>query len=153
MSKSKTVVFVCTGNTCRSPMAAAIATSIFKEHELDITVLSVGVAADDGFPASENAIGAMHEENIDLKPHRSTQISEEILSGASLILTMTAGHLRIVKTLHPKSNAFTLGEYANNSNDVSDPYGGSLEIYRQCAAQIKQLLTASVAKIKEALAL
>ena len=146
-----TIIFICTGNTCRSPMAAALATSIFQQQNMDITVLSAGVAAGNGYPASQNAILAMEDENIDINPHLSTLISQEILTQAALILTMTTSHLQIIQTIHPTANAYTLAQYAGKNNDVSDPYGGDLETYRKCAAQIKVLLSASVAKIKEEL--
>jgi len=147
--KTPTIIFVCTGNTCRSPMAAALAESIFKKHELTAIVLSAGVAASDGYPASEHAISAMQEETINLQLHRSTQITREILSSASLILTMTGGHLHTIKAIYPQANAFTLGEYAKDGNDVSDPFGGNLNTYRKCAAQIKQLILSSLVKLKE----
>ena len=148
-TSSPTVVFVCTGNTCRSPMAAVLAMSIFKEHGLAANVLSAGVAAGDGYPASDNAICAMLDEQCDLQPHCSTQISREILNNASIVLTMTDGHLRTVKAICPSANAYTLGEYAGEGNDISDPFGGNLEIYRQCAAQIKQLILSSLVRLKE----
>jgi len=132
-------------------MAAALATALFKQQKLDITVLSAGVAAGDGYPASKNAILAMEDEGIDLQPHVSTQLSHEILANVRLILTMTAAHLDFVKSIHPTANAYTLGEYANSNTDVSDPYGGDLSTYRACAAQINALLAASVAKLKEEL--
>ncbi|MCL2287137.1 MAG: low molecular weight protein arginine phosphatase [Firmicutes bacterium] len=144
-----TIVFVCTGNTCRSPMAAALAASIFQENNLAVNVLSAGVAADTGSPASKNAVKVMGDEGIDLQPHRSTQISREILQNASLVLTMTAGHLYSINNICPRAKVFTLGEYAGKSCDVSDPYGGNLETYRQCAAQIKQLIVQSITKLKE----
>ena len=146
-----TIIFICTGNTCRSPMAAALATSIFKQNKLNVAVLSAGVTAGDGYPASQNAILAMEDENIDINPHLSTQISQEILTQAALILTMTTSHLQIVQSIHPTANAHTLAQYANQSGDVSDPFGGNLATYRKCAAQIKELLSASVAKLKEEL--
>jgi len=130
-------------------MAAAIAMSIFKAHGLAITVLSAGVAAGDGYPASNNAISAMLDEQCDLKPHCSTQISQEILNNASLVLTMTDKHLRTVKAICPKANAYTLCEYAGEGSNISDPFGGNLEIYRQCAAQIKQLILSSLVRLKE----
>lgn len=144
-----TVVFVCTGNTCRSPMAAALAASIFQQNGIAVEILSAGVAADPGSPASKNAVKAMGDEGLDLHPHRSAQISREILQDANLVITMTAGHLYSVNDICPQAKAFTLGDYAGESCDVSDPYGGNLEIYRQCAAQIKQLITQSIAKFKE----
>jgi len=130
-------------------MAAVLAMSIFKAHGLDITVLSAGVATGDGYPASDNAISAMLDEKCDLQTHCSTQISWEILNDASLVLTMTDGHLRMVKTICPKANAYTLCEYAGEGTDISDPFGGNLEIYRQCAAQIKQLILSSLVRLKE----
>jgi protein-tyrosine-phosphatase len=130
-------------------MAAAIASTIFKQHGLKITVLSAGVAAGDGFPASENAVSVMLENEFDLQNHSSTQISHEILNNANLVLAMTNMHLRTVKSICPNANAFTLSHYAGEGTDVFDPFGGDLEIYRQCAAQIKQLILSSLVKIKE----
>jgi len=132
-------------------MAAALAASIFKQQKLNIAVLSAGVATDDGYPASQNAILAMEDENIDLNPHLSTLITQDILTQATLVLTMTNHHLEIVKSIHPTANAYTLSKYAGKDHDISDPYGGDLPTYRQCAAQIKELLSASVAKLKEEL--
>jgi len=130
-------------------MAEALAKSIFKTRGLDIFVHSAGVSTGDGYPASENAICAMLDENIDLQAHQSKQISQEMLSDAHLVLTMTKTHLRMVQSICPNANAFTLSNYANSTGDISDPFGGDLEIYRECAAQIKQLILASVAKIEE----
>jgi len=148
----KTIVFVCTGNTCRSPMAEVLAKSIFEAHSItNITVHSAGVSTGDGYPASENAILVMQEQDLDLQTHKSRQISLEILSEAYLVLTMTQGHLHMVQTICPQANAFTLSEYAMASGDVSDPFGGSLQTYRSCALQVRQLILDSVARIKEAL--
>ena len=140
------IIFVCTGNTCRSPMAAAIAASIFKNEGLEISVLSAGVSAADGHPASENAALAMQEMGLELAAHKSQPALPEILEAAALVLTMTQGHLRYVKSAAPKANAFELGAYVGSPADVCDPFGGSLEVYRTCAAQIKELLHAGLEK-------
>ena len=128
-------------------MAEALASLIFKKHGIKVSVCSAGVSAGDGYPASQNAISAMHSEGIDLHAHKSTQITEQLLESVSLILTMTSTHLNIVKSICPQANAFTLSEYAMSDGDISDPFGGSLEVYNKCAAQIKELIIASVSRL------
>jgi len=135
-----TIVFVCTGNTCRSPMAAALTEAIFKQQGIHATVLSAGVAAGSPSPASKNAIRAMRDDKIDIKRHRSTQVTIDFLQGADLILALTSSHLDAVMYMHPKANAFTLGEFSGLGGDVSDPFGGDIAIYRECAAQIKKMI-------------
>lgn len=137
------VVFVCTGNTCRSPMAAALATQLIKAQ-----VVSAGVYAGDGYPASQNAVQAMADMGIDIKNHQSTQLTTELLENASLVLTMTASHLHAVKTLNPTVNAYTLGAYANTNTGISDPFGGDLNIYKSCATQINTLLQNCLQRLK-----
>ena len=87
------VLFVCTGNTCRSPMAAAYFEHLCRKAERnDIAVLSAGTFAVDGAPASENAVKVMTDYNIKLKNHRSTMLRRELLENIDHIFTMTEGH-------------------------------------------------------------
>jgi protein-tyrosine-phosphatase len=132
-------------------MAAALATAMFERENLNITVSSAGVSAYAGSSASKNAILAMQQENIDLAPHKSQSAAKQLIQNQTLILAMTRAHLSYIKTIHPAANAFTLGEYANTQTDISDPFGGNLEEYQHCAAQIKSLLETCMEKFREGL--
>ena len=105
------LLFVCTGNTCRSPMAEVMAKSLFRELNIMATVHSAGINAGNGYPASSNAVIAMRRESLDLASHRSQQISYELLQRATIVLTMTESHLYAINAATtPMANVFTLGK-------------------------------------------
>ena len=125
------IVFVCTGNTCRSPMAQGLFLKLLRERGVtDVEVVSAGTSAADGLPASEHAIAAATELGADISGHRSRQVSHELLDRADAIFCMTDGHAEIVSALAPAEKIFTL------PGGVPDPYGGDLNAYRACAAAI-----------------
>ncbi len=144
LDKQKTVLFVCTGNTCRSPMAEGL----LKDKEIkNIFTMSAGLCAD-GSRVSENARTVMKEHGIDISGHCSTQISGELVNGADLILAMTQSHKIMLLAVYPdaKEKIFTIGEWAGVEEDVQDPYGGTVEEYRNCCMQLEELIERGIRK-------
>ena len=138
------VLFVCSGNTCRSPLAVAVFRRMLDEAgRQDITVESAGTGAYDGAPASEGAYLVALEAGLDLSAHRARLLDREMVDQADLILTMSKGHLSRVERLGGEGKAHLLGTYANASavdTELKDPYGGDVEGYRQTLHQLERLL-------------
>lgn len=145
----KTLLFVCTGNTCRSPLAAAFARQVLDKDRWQ--VLSCGLAAAKGLEASQGSRQAAGQYGLDLSSHRSTGVSRELLDRADLVLAMSRGHLVMLARMFPqfKEKFHLLKEFVGLSGDVADPFGGSQEEYDRCAAELKSLVEALAAKLKE----
>ena len=139
----KTVLFVCTGNTCRSPMAAALANSIFASRGIAAVAASCGVFAHDGADASENAVAAMKEGwNVDISGHKAKMTGEADLADAYMVITMTMGHKNHLLMLYPDfaGKIHAVKEICGQGQDIDDPFGANFDIYLQCARQIESFL-------------
>lgn len=133
------ILFVCTGNTCRSPMAAALFNKIATERGLDVRIESAGLFAADGENASNEAVIAMQKYDIDLLGHHAQSVNTELLEKSDLILTMTAAHKMVLEGTVPEK-VFTVCEYAGVDYDIEDPFGGDVEEYEECAEVIYEVL-------------
>lgn len=145
------VLFVCSGNTCRSPMAQVLLQEKLRLRGLEslVSASSAGVAAWPGQPASPEAIAIMNRQGISLAAHRSRSVDAGQLAAAALVLTMTRSHRESLLRLFPDlgANIFTLGDFSGNGLDVADPFGCRLEEYLACAGQLSQMLDAALDKI------
>ncbi|MBQ8807817.1 MAG: ribosomal protein S18-alanine N-acetyltransferase [Clostridia bacterium] len=128
---SKEILFVCTGNTCRSPMAEAIYNTISP-----IKARSAGISVSHPTGAAKNACIAVEKYNASLKNHLSSQLTLEDLEEYKLIITMTASQRDLLRSYINSEKIITLADFAFEGEDVSDPYGGSLELYEKTAKQI-----------------
>jgi len=137
------VLFVCTGNICRSPLAASLLERALQERGLEVGVTSAGTGAWDGAPASEGAYLVGLERGLDLSGHRARLLTRELVDRADLILTMARHHRARVDELGGEGKVFVLGEYAGKGGDeVSDPFGGDLGVYRDTVQELESLAAA-----------
>ena len=139
----KKILFVCTGNICRSPMAEGFFRELMKERG-EYEALSAGLAALDGQPPSAHAVTAMAELGLDISAQRSAQVTPELVDAVDYIFGVTFGHVENLVRCFPlaREKMFLLREFVEElpmeRKDIADPIGGDLGVYQTCRNQIKQ---------------
>lgn len=143
------IVFVCTGNTCRSPLAEGILKKIVGDTD-DIKVLSRGLAATEFSKASDNSIRAAMQFGVDISNHRSHILTQDDVYSADLVLTMTSSQAQAIRNALPgeSSKVYSIDEYTG-CGDIDDPYGGDYDVYLKCASQLMDAAKEIYQKIQE----
>lgn len=145
------ILIVCTGNTCRSPMAEGTFNELKKDTDLDLQVLSAGISAYEGSTISENAIKSM-ESIHDISHYRAKIVNEDLVNQADLILTMTKIHKnRLINRFDGiEGKTYLLNEYAyGREEDIIDPFGGNLAVYDTARDKIYKAVEGIINKLKE----
>jgi protein-tyrosine phosphatase len=147
------IVIVCTGNTCRSPMAEAMLRRLAAERlgcapaELEqrgVTIMSAGVSAAPGGCAAPEAVATMRSRGLDITCHETQPLTEKLVRHADLLLTLTGGHRQQILRRWPEA-APRIAMLRLDESDIEDPIGGPPEVYQQCAAEIEEALRGRVA--------
>jgi RpiB/LacA/LacB family sugar-phosphate isomerase len=139
----KTILFLCTGNVCRSPMAEGLFRHAVQGRG-EFRILSAGLGAMDGYPPTNHSVEAMKEIGIDISQQRSRALTAELVRQADLILGMTHSHTDTVALLYPSAaeKTFLLREFDETlepyEKDISDPIGSPYDVYVECRDQIEQ---------------
>ncbi len=145
------ILVVCTGNICRSPAAAALLQHRLAQAGLgDWHVTSAGTWARDGQPATSHMVTLLADRGLDLSAHRARTVNHHILRAADLVLVMTRNHAEALRLEFPDQahKIYVLSEMLGGEPyDIEDPFGGTLDDYRRCVAELDDTITNGLERI------
>ncbi len=148
------IMFICTGNICRSAMAEGLLRKRAEDENIVLEVCSAGTYAYTGDYASDSAIKVMKDYGVDLSEHRATNISDAKLDDVDVILCATQKHKQTLMFLYPdlKQKMYTMKEYAGTAKDmtdfdIEDPWGKDYKTYKKCAIQIAECVEGIIDRI------
>ena len=147
------VLFVCTANICRSPIASALMRSLVEQRQpgSDWRIESAGTWAQEGYPAAGKAQAILKEGSIDISDHRSRSVSGALLRDFDLILVMEQGHKEALQVEFPdtRNRVCLLSEMVGSVYDIRDPIGGSTEDFLETIRELNHLLAQGFDKIAQ----